>query len=129
MGLLLLDTNIVSYQINRHPYAVFYEPILVGHSYAVSFQTVAELRFGARRVSLGKQKIRRMNLILGDMLVLHTNDTVCEHWIQVRLARQSRPTSAADAWIAATAMAFEIPLVTHNPSDFDGIAGLSLLTA
>lgn len=33
-----------------------------------------------------------------------------------------------DAWIAATALRHTIPLVTHNPSDFQYITNLELRT-
>ncbi len=34
----------------------------------------------------------------------------------------------ADCWIAATALAFGLELVTHNPADFRGIPGLAVVT-
>jgi predicted nucleic acid-binding protein len=34
----------------------------------------------------------------------------------------------ADAWVAATALAHGIELVTHNPVDFQGIPGLVVIT-
>ena len=33
---------------------------------------------------------------------------------------------AADAWIAATALAVGAPLITHNAKDYAGITGLKL---
>jgi predicted nucleic acid-binding protein len=36
--------------------------------------------------------------------------------------------SEADAWIAATALAFAVPLVTHNPDDFKNVPGLTVIT-
>jgi len=38
------------------------------------------------------------------------------------------PVSVGDAWIAATALAYSIPLVTHNYSDFKNISGLQIIT-
>ena len=34
----------------------------------------------------------------------------------------------ADAWIAATALHLDVPLVTHNKNDFLGVDGLTLIT-
>jgi tRNA(fMet)-specific endonuclease VapC len=42
--------------------------------------------------------------------------------------RQGRPLQAADAWIAATALIQDIPLVTHNRRHYDGIRGLTVLS-
>jgi len=39
-----------------------------------------------------------------------------------------QPIQVADAWIAATALALDVPLVTHNAVDFEGIEGLEILT-
>lgn len=38
------------------------------------------------------------------------------------------PISAADAWIAATALLYGVPLVTHNRKDFEGIDGLVVIS-
>jgi predicted nucleic acid-binding protein len=43
--------------------------------------------------------------------------------------RQGRPIQTADAWIAATALHLGVPLVTHNPADYAGVSGLTVLTA
>jgi predicted nucleic acid-binding protein len=34
----------------------------------------------------------------------------------------------ADAWIAATAMAYKVPLITHNRKHFEGVAGLKVIS-
>lgn len=34
----------------------------------------------------------------------------------------------ADSWIAATALYLGLPLVTHNPADFQGIEALHVIT-
>ena len=34
----------------------------------------------------------------------------------------------ADAWIAATALLYDIPLVTHNRNDYLGIPGLTVIS-
>lgn len=45
------------------------------------------------------------------------------------MVRRKQPISTADAWIAATALSYDLKLVTHNPKDFRGIPGLRILTA
>lgn len=37
-------------------------------------------------------------------------------------------TNPEDAWIAATALQYELPLVTHNPTDFEDIEKLEIVT-
>jgi predicted nucleic acid-binding protein len=42
---------------------------------------------------------------------------------------KGHPIGFADAWIAACARQLNVPLVTHNASDFDAILNLVVLTA
>jgi tRNA(fMet)-specific endonuclease VapC len=42
--------------------------------------------------------------------------------------RNGRPISAADAWVAATALHLDVPLVTHNKSDFLGVDLLTVIS-
>jgi predicted nucleic acid-binding protein len=38
-----------------------------------------------------------------------------------------RRIEVADAWVTATALLYDAPLVTNNPSDYVGAAGIKLL--
>jgi predicted nucleic acid-binding protein len=111
-----------------HTLATVYQPHLTGFTLAVSFQTVAELLEGAALASWGAAKRARLLSMLQSLLVLETTPAVCERWAEVRVARAARPIGVADAWIAATALASGIDLVTHNPADFAGIPGLVVIT-
>jgi tRNA(fMet)-specific endonuclease VapC len=42
--------------------------------------------------------------------------------------RNGRPISAADAWIAATALHLDVPLITHNRTHFVGIDSLKIIS-
>ena len=42
--------------------------------------------------------------------------------------RAGTPMSVADAWVAATALHLQLPLVTHNRTHFAGIAGLTIIS-
>jgi predicted nucleic acid-binding protein len=124
----LLDTNIVSFVMKRHTLAARYQSHLTGHTLAVSFMTVAELLEGAALAGWGARRMATLAATIGGLLVLHSDAALCQQWADVRSQRRAQPISVADAWIAATALANGIVLVTHNPSDFQGIAGLSLIT-
>ncbi len=123
MAVRLLDTNIVSFVMKAHPLATTYRPHLT-----VSFQTVAELLEGAALAGWGPAKLGVLTSTLQNLLVLHTDQSVCQKWAEVRAARKARPIGVADAWIAATALAHGVELVTHNPSDFQSIPGLTVIT-
>ena len=42
--------------------------------------------------------------------------------------RSGKPIAVADAWIAATALSYGVPLVTHNVGDFAGLPGLTVIS-
>jgi hypothetical protein len=44
---ILLDTDVVSYLLNRHGLRAIYEKLLIGRTPMISFMTVAEMYEGA----------------------------------------------------------------------------------
>lgn len=128
MNLRVLDTNIVSYILKRHSLAKVYQPHLAGCRHAVSFQTVAELYEGGVLAGWGPKRWNDLEALLGTMTVLQSDDTVCEWWAEIRVVRRSQPMPVADCWIAATAVANKLELVTHNPADFAGIPWLTVIS-
>ena len=56
--------------------------------------------------------------------------TLGRKWAEVTVnrMRQGKPISAADAWIAATALLYNIHLVTHKRKDFEEIEGLTVIS-
>ena len=128
MEVRLIDTNIVSFQMRSHSLFDLYRPHLFNLSIVVSFQTVGELWEGAELANWGKKKRRILELTLQEYQVIESDRAICERWAYVRAVRRSRPIGVADAWIAATALAYGLELVTHNPNDFAGIPGLAVIT-
>jgi len=122
--MVLLDTNIVSYVYKKHELAVAYRPMMVGRTVSVSFQTVAELKEGALRAGWSLPRLSHLESFLKRFAVIHSDNDICDHWSKLRATRKQQPISNADAWIAATALAFDLELVTHNPVDFQSIPKL-----
>jgi predicted nucleic acid-binding protein len=79
----------------------------------------------------GPHKCALLEAYLADFSVLHSDTTLCSAWAEVRneSGRKGRLIGAADAWIAATALALRVPLVTHNFRDYKHLEGLQLVTA
>jgi tRNA(fMet)-specific endonuclease VapC len=125
---VLLDTNIVSYQLRGHTLASAYRPFLQGNILAISFITVGELLEGAQRAGWGARRMATIEAVISNYLVLPFSIDLCRRWAEVRVGRRSQPIASDDAWIAATAIAHDIQLVTHNASDFLGIQRLRLIT-
>ena len=55
---------------------------------------------------------------------------LCMKWAEVTVAAQAagRRIDCADAWIAATAVLIESPLITHNRNVYLGVPGLMLIS-
>ncbi len=123
----VVDTNIVSYIVKRHPLAGVYRPHIAGYDLMVSFQTLAELTEWGIAAGWGQAKWDELNAVLATITVTHSNDAIVFRWAEVRLARRSQPIDVADCWIAATALTYGLELVTHNPADFAGIPGLTVI--
>ena len=83
----------------------------------------------ARVEALGFQRITaeergRFDQLFAWVEVLPVSDAVAEAAI---LLRQARRMKLGDALIAATALLYELPLVTRNEHDFKHITGLRLI--
>ena len=124
----LIDTNIVSFRMKSHPLADLYQPHIDGISLAVSFQTFAEMWAGAEMAGWGEKKRNKLTEVFDGMLILVGDEAVSRKYAEVKAARKHRTIPVADAWIAATALAHNLELVTHNPSDFVDIPGLVIIT-
>ena len=63
-------------------------------------------------------------------LPFRSSPNLCRKWAEVMVAAQAagRRIETADAWIAATALLYDAPLVTHNGSDYLGVPGLKLIS-
>lgn len=127
MSTLVLDTNIVSYLMRGHRLASAYRPHLEGHSLTISFMTVGELHEGAYRAGWGPRRLSKLKETIGTYIVIPFSIEVCQEWGAIRYERRTRTIAVDDAWIAATARTYGLPLVTHNPRDFSNIEGLNVL--
>ena len=127
---LLVDTNVVSYANNEHSLWEVYQPLLENHRLLVAAQTVAEMRFGALFKNWGERKMQRLEILLSSYTIVHTDDAICTEWARVRneALSKGRPMSESDTWIAATARALDVPLVTHNRRDFEFLDDLTLIS-
>jgi predicted nucleic acid-binding protein len=97
---------------------------------AVSVVTLAELRAGvlaARDLETRDRRLTTYAFVRGLDLVPVDAD-VAEAWavLRVRLRDLGRNMGLNDAWIAATAIALGVPLVTQD-AGFDGVPGLGVV--
>ncbi len=128
MSTLLLDTDVFSYLFKDHFLADAYRSHVKGQIVAISFMTVAEVFQGAFRAGWGAKRIERLEEQIKSYLVIPSSNPISRKWGEVRFIRRHQPISAEDAWIAATALEQDYPLVTHNSSHFHSIPGLTIIT-
>ena len=128
MRVLVVDTNIVSYLLKRHSFGEAYRYLLQDNLLSISFMTVAELHEGAVRAKWGTAKLAHLDRTMENYTVVQSSKALSLLWAEIRAARWRQPIGVADAWVAATAIACDCPLVTHNPKDFGGIPDLKVLT-
>lgn len=128
MTLVLLDTNVVSYLFKGDTRAMDYAPLLEGHRLAVAFMTIAELFEWALTRKWGRTRLTQLEQTLATYVTIPIDVDVCRQWGEIRAQQQAagRTIAPQDAWIAATARQHRLPLVTHNPRDFQHIPGIDV---
>ncbi len=126
---MLIDTNIVSYIFKGDTRAQLYQPTLAGQTLFVSFMTVAELYRWPYEKNWGEPKKQGLVQFLRNFAVLPYDDALAWKWAElVGKTCRGRPMSAADSWIAATALRHGMPIVTHNKKHFEHIPGLIVIS-
>jgi tRNA(fMet)-specific endonuclease VapC len=130
MPTCVVDTDVVSVLFKNSPQASLYYPHLAGKLLVISFMTVAELDRWALERNWGRARIALMEAHLQQFAVHPSDRTLCRIWAQVIYSErmQGRVIGTADAWIAATALLNNVPLVSHNRRDFEKVTGLKLIS-
>jgi predicted nucleic acid-binding protein len=101
------------------------------HDFAISAASLAELHFGVTvdaSEPIRAERLRRLALVESLFTPLPIDATVARHYGRVagavsRVGRTPR-SRVMDLLIAATAVAHETSLWTHNPADFTGLEEL-----
>jgi predicted nucleic acid-binding protein len=127
---VVVDTDVVSYLFKRDTRADLYRPRLDGQLPIISFMTLAELERWTLARNWGERRRQDLLNYLRRYLVEPSSPDLCRLWAEATESarRAGKPILTADAWVAATALAYDVPLVTNNPSDFAGVAGLTVIS-
>ena len=133
-GPVVIDTDVYGADLVRgSPLAAMYEPLIVGRAAFISFQTAAELRFGAMLRGWGPTRTRLLEARIARAETVHTGPELIVVYARLRVAceRAGHPLAQkvhdADRWIAATAIRLGVALVS-NDRIFEGVPGLTLET-
>lgn len=96
----------------------------------VSAITIAELQAGVLAARDAVARSRRMATVhrLASVRSLSIDDEVAREWavLRVQVAEAQRKVDVNDLWIAATAKAHRLPLITQDP-DFAVLSQLGVL--
>ena len=93
--------------------------------------TIAELEYGVLRANWGEARRRALaEFVRTHFVIFHQTSDLCLVWAELRVEaeRKGRHLSNSDAWIAATAVLLDVPLLTHNRKDYQAIESLKVIS-
>ncbi len=102
----------------------------IRHSFTLSMITIGELLLGVLNAADAAARATRLRTLQSALALdpLPVDDTVADTWaeLQVALRAAGRRLDVNDAWIAATAIAHGLPLVTRD-RDYQDVPGLDVV--
>jgi tRNA(fMet)-specific endonuclease VapC len=122
-----VDTDVFSYIHKKDTRAELYRKHLAGKGLALSFMTVAKLYRWAVEHKWGQKKVDALCAKIKKYVILPHDDETAWKYAEVR-SIPGRVLDPGDAWIAASALRHQIPLVTHNRKHFMRIPGLQVIS-
>jgi len=131
MNAAIVDTDVVSMLFKGDTKAIAFRKHITGRLLGISFMTLAELERWPLERAWGLA--RRLDLArhLTHYVVLPVNRELCLRWAEVSFEarKRGRPIQTEDAWIAASALYYQVPLITNNRADYSMIDGLTVMSA
>ena len=124
--LIFCDTNIIIELYKGNPAILKTLKSIGQQNISVSIITAGELIYGA----LNKRELARIKKDIAHLQILGIDEAVCDKFLTLMSTYAlSHQLSLPDGFIAATALAHQIPLYTLNKKDFKYIKGLKLYEA
>jgi len=126
---VVVDTDVVSLVFKADSRAEKYVSALSAPDLLVSFMTEAELERWILQARWGSERIIRFRTYMKRFVSVPSSRDLIVRWAEVMVVARSlgRRIEVADAWVAATALLYDAPLLTNNPGDYVGVAGIKLL--
>jgi predicted nucleic acid-binding protein len=127
---VLADTNVVSWLGSRRGRHAEWAAVLTGRQAFVSFVTVGEILRGGIKAGWSEPNTSEWERRLRAYTVIPGTVVVAREYARIG-ARYFRQLSDNDLWIAATALAWDLPIATGDQrlADVAGAFGISLITA
>jgi toxin FitB len=130
----LIDTNVISELVSARPHPnviAWFEQIPIDAAY-LSVLTLGEIRKGVEKIENNARKKKLLIWLEHDLIktfaarILVISVEVADRW--GRLQHQIKRTlPAIDSLIAATALHYDMILVTRNTADFSDCLGLEMI--
>lgn len=123
----LLDTNALTAWIKKDPRFIVQIQTKAPSDLAISVMTEHEVLFGiASNPGLRLRAVTEGVLKLLPKLVLSSREVSFAAQIRANLKMRGLPIGPYDLLIAATALANDMVMVTHNTSEFSRVVGLKV---
>jgi predicted nucleic acid-binding protein len=131
----LIDTNVISELASIRPNAnviSWFEQISSEAAF-LSVLTLGEIRKGIEKVKDNKRKKRLLIWFEHDLIkmfserILAISVEVADRWGRLLQCQVTRTIPAIDSLIAATALHYDMTLVTRNMNDFVDCPGLEII--
>lgn len=96
----------------------------------ISFMTVAEFERWSLTRNWGQSQRARLAQQFRNFVIHPYDRALCRTWAEVtdRSRRVGHTIHCADAWVAATAVFYKLPLITHNSKDYTGLQELEIIS-
>ncbi len=94
---------------------------------AVTAVSVGELSHGAHKSARAAQNLAQLDVLLAALVILPYDDAAAREFgaLKAKLERAGQRLRDLDLQIAATALRFAAPLVSHNRQHFERVPGLA----
>ena len=123
---LLVDTDVASYLFKNSPHARPFRSLILGKQPALAFVSVAELFKWSLKRRWGRQRVEQLESALKHYVVLPFDRDLAWAWARAVATCEDagQPIASSDAWVAATALRHDMPLMTNNLKHFEAVESL-----
>jgi tRNA(fMet)-specific endonuclease VapC len=123
----MLDTDTCVYLIKKAPGL---KPQSALQDCYISAIVLGELEYGVANSAEARREQNRQALLdfVSAVQTLPLTESVSEMYGQVRATLKKQPIGPNDTWIAAHALALQLPLVTNNAREFSRVPDLVIDT-
>lgn len=130
MSALLVDTDVVGLLFAKHPHCEPYAAEIEGNVALISFQSVGEIERWTVMRGWPPERCTYMHMYLERYTLVPSSPDLCRRWAEVLAAGEELgyPVTYGNAWIAATALLYRVPLLTHNADRYRGIPALEAVS-